>query len=154
MDVAPKVAVSKAVAVQIYFLIFDQRARAKELKDVRGRGLYTILASLSRGSRTEPPSSSEAEKLQLHLGRPATKGREPGLALRFRDMVNERRDHAELVGLSLEDARRHLFLRSWDSEPLDFAFDQNSGGASTAAGKASAGGGGRTWRRRRWRRRH
>ena len=81
---APKIAVSNAVAVQIYNLIYDQKAHAKELKGVHARGLYIILASLSCGSRTEPPTSNDALRLQKLLGRAVTGGREPGLAHRFR----------------------------------------------------------------------
>jgi hypothetical protein len=77
IDVIPTVVVSNAVAVQIYNLIFDNSTRAKELAGQAGRGLYVILASLVRGTRTEPADKIEADKLRLLLGRLAAVVRSP-----------------------------------------------------------------------------
>ena len=154
IDAIPSVAVSDAVAVQIYRLIFDKFASAKELKQakIQARGLYIILASLVLGTRTEPPDPKDVRRLERCLGRAAGGGQEPGLAVRFTDIINQRRKHAELRELSLEDARQRLYIR-WDSVPFGFDFGQPQT-AATAAGGGDGGGAARAWRRwqrRRWR---
>ena len=117
----PTVTISHAVAVQIYNLIFGDRGqRAKELTGVAARGLYVILASLARGTRVEPPQSRDlVDGLRHLLGRPAAGGREPGLALRFRETCHQRRFDPELKGADIHEARRRLFIR-WDNIPFEF----------------------------------
>jgi len=58
------------VAVQIYRLLFDKFAHAAELKaaKIADRGLYIILASLVRGTRTELPNPNAAKNLKLYSG--------------------------------------------------------------------------------------
>ena len=137
----PKVSVSCAVAVQIFQLIIDPNLSEAQLKGIGSRGFYTILASLANGSRTEPPSTAEALKLWQLLSRPAKGGREPGLALRFRENVKQRRYDHVLKHLTLEEARRSLFIR-WESEPLQFAFIQHGGRSDRGGCSVSSGGGG------------
>ena len=71
IDVIPSIVVSNAVAVQIYRLLFDRFTRAAQLKDanITDRGLYIILASLVRGTRTEPPTPNAVKNLKQYLGR-------------------------------------------------------------------------------------
>jgi hypothetical protein len=58
----PMIDITEAVAVQIFRLIFDKNACAPALKSYGMRGLYIILASLARGTRTEPPDAAAFKK--------------------------------------------------------------------------------------------
>ena len=134
----PIIAVSEAVAVQIYRLISDRFACASAMKGVGARGLYIILASLAHGARTEPPDAKAVDRLRVLLGRPQSgnsRSSEPGLAISFSDAAKRRDKDSELRGLSLEEARHRLLLRL-DLRLLQFSFGQ----ATTA--KATTNGGG------------
>ena len=71
VDAVPTIAVSQAVAVQIYFLIFDNKACTTLLKGIGWRGFYIILASLSLAKRTEQPDADSIDRLWLVLSWPA-----------------------------------------------------------------------------------
>ena len=68
VESVPIVHVSEAVAVQIYRLIYDKNARPPAFKGLAERGLYIILASLARGTRTLPPDVFQPKSLRLALG--------------------------------------------------------------------------------------
>lgn len=111
-EAVPTIAISRAVAVQIYRLIFVQDARSPLLAGSAARGLYIILASLAHGTRTEPPDSDAHKALYLLLSR---KSKPLGHAVQFlRITVDHKQRDPELRSLPLLDARRALFQR-WDS---------------------------------------
>ena len=68
-------------------------------------------------------------------------GQEPGLALCFSNIIRNKRDYAELKGLSPEEARERLFIQ-WDSEPFGFDFGQVQPDATIASGGGGGDGGG------------
>eukprot|EP00966_Prymnesium_polylepis_P029691 689966-Prymnesium_polylepis.1 len=132
VESVPMIDITEAVAVQIYRLIFDKNASAAALRDCGKRGLYIILASFARGTRTEPPDAGAAERLYKLLGRPATRDRaEVGLAVSFRTVAEQRRKDPELCALSLHDARHRLYLRL-DLRRLDFSFGEAPAAASSS----------------------
>ena len=67
VDEVPKLNVTRAVAVQIYRLLYVKDARstliASEWRSP-ARSLYIMLASLAHGVRTEPPDAGAAERLR------------------------------------------------------------------------------------------
>eukprot|EP00966_Prymnesium_polylepis_P240736 5567104-Prymnesium_polylepis.1 len=121
----PRVAVSKAVAVQVFRLIFVKDARSTIMDGVADHGLYVILASLAHGTRVEPADKKAVQRLKEKLAR---KSKPLGLALQFQHMTVERREDPELKSLSLLDARRALYMR-WDR--IDFGFDFGLPAAAT-----------------------
>ena len=142
IESVPQIVVSEAVAVQVYRLIYDKHARSAAFKGVAAHGLYTMLASLAHGVRTEPPDRDAAESLRKMLGRPIFRDRaEGGLAITFSNAAIQRRHDPELRDASLEEAHRRLLLRL-DSRRLDFPFGEPPLSAAVAAGASGGGGGG------------
>ena len=118
VDPPPGLRVTNSVAVQIWRLIFDGKAKATELKGVGRCGLYAILGSLSLGVR---PIEDDAavKRLETFMGR---RGRSnSGLVPTFKEEIKKRDRNPKMAGMSLEEAEEHLHIL-WDSELLDFAF--------------------------------
>ena len=66
--------VSRAVAVQIWLLIFDSGSGSFVLRDVGWTGFYTIVGSLALGSRPAV-DQADVDRLRMLMGRKATKDR-------------------------------------------------------------------------------
>ena len=111
---------SKAVAVQIWRLVFDGAARAAELRDVGWPGIYMILGSLSLGMR---PAVDEAAVKRLQAAIERQRNASPGLGPAFKEKLYKRARDPELKGMSLEEATTHLYL-TLDREPFNFTFKQ------------------------------
>jgi hypothetical protein len=141
VDTVPTIEVSQAVAVQIYLLIFDKKACSTLLKGIGWRGFYIILASLTLGTSTEPPTAIAIKLLQLLLTRPARSPGTGGLVIVFNHIAKERKSDPELKGLATIDEARRLLLLRWDRIPLGFDFGQSLT-AEVAAGGGGGGGGG------------
>lgn len=122
VPIIPDVFVSKAVAVQLWMLLFDSKAAAPELSSMGWRGLYTVLASLSlRMAVIDDGAAREhrVKALQLLLCRKGT--RVPGLAVRLKTLAAKRHRDASMASMSFDEAVEHL-LKKWDAEPLEFDF--------------------------------
>ena len=138
VDPPPGLRVTNSVAVQIWRLIFDGKAKATELKCVGRCGLYTILGSLSLGVR---PIEDDAavKRLETFMGRRG--GSNSGLAPTFKEEIKKRDRNPRMAGMSLEEAEQHLHIL-WDSELLDFAFQPKQVATVDEGGVCAGGGGG------------
>lgn len=127
------IAITNAIAVQIWWLVIDDERAAPQLRSVRWSGVYRILHSLSLGAIAPVPDATAVNRLRKWLDR--DKRQFQGIVHAFRHTIKFRdRDGNEVAGMSLSDATRHLLL-SYDRAPLDFAFP-------APAPEASGGGGG------------
>ena len=103
----PKLNVTRAVAVQIFRLLYVKDARsalmASEWRSP-ARSLYIMLASLAHGARTEPPDAGAGVESDFACcWRGKALSSPLGLGLQFQRMTadDRRNDFAELRDLSL-----------------------------------------------------
>ena len=134
--VVPRIAVSEAVAVQVYRLFCDKDAPA-QLKPKGMRGVFAVLASLAHG-RPVPADPAATDRLRAVLARKQS-GKAPGLdpALRWKVGQRKKSDDPGLKELDHDAATAYL-LRQWDLLPLQFDFGVADGGGITLRGREGA----------------
>jgi hypothetical protein len=138
IDSVPSVAVSEAVAVQIWCLIFAKGVQVEALRHVDYRGYYTILASFVFGTCVLAVDPKRVDALRVLLTR---KGWGSGLIPRFRHFVGQRTKGSNALNGKSVDAARALLLCEWDKKPLDFDFGAAHMVAAGAASSSSSGDG-------------
>ena len=103
----PEIAVSEAVAVQVYRLFCDKDAPAR-LKPMGMNGVFVVLASLAHG-RPVPADPAATKRLRAVLARPQS-GTAAGLdpALRWKVGQRRRSDDPGLKELDHDAATAYL----------------------------------------------
>ena len=115
------VAVTKAVALQVYLLFQQQR-----LKHLSFKHVYLVLASFSLGYRVNSAQTAAVERLRRFFSSKEN-GARVGLAEDYKERVKKRSRDEILKQLTVPEARRHL-MQLYDHEPLNFSFAEVAGG--------------------------
>lgn len=127
----PPLAVSEAVAVQVYRLVVKDKAlSSSSIGDV-----YVILSSLHHG-RIAAHDRDAAKRLQIILCRKRSDAYPGGLGVLLAWRVKNRHKDGALKGMSPEEAEQHL-LRQWDQRLLSFNFGSPAGYSGGGGGDPS-----------------
>ena len=115
------VAVTKAVALQVYLLFQQQR-----LKHLSFKHVYLVLASFSLGYRVNSAQTAAVERLRRFFSS-REGGARVGLAEDYKERIYKRSRDEMLKQLTVPEARRHL-MQLYDRDPLNFSFAEVAGG--------------------------